>query len=90
MLHAGTSVLGDEQVLDVELDRHTVFRPVTERTLSPDPWDLHHGSPPRVQAEPAPALPGMSWNYLSWFKLIDVIWSFVFVFFCLHRICCSP
>ena len=58
MLHAGAPVLGDEQVLDVELDRHTMFLPVDEPTQGPDPWDLRHGSS-RAQAEPAVAPPGV-------------------------------
>jgi hypothetical protein len=58
MLHAGASVLGDEQVLDVELDRQTAFLPVDEPTQGPDPWDLRHGSS-RAQAEPAAVLPGV-------------------------------
>lgn len=57
MLHAGGAVLGDEQVLDIELDRNTVFLPVDKPTPGLDPWNFHHGSS-RVQAEPAPALPG--------------------------------
>jgi len=65
MLHAGTPVLGDEQVLDVELDRHTVFRPAVEPTQGTDPWDLHLESL-RVKAEPAPALP--EYGYVSLLK----------------------
>jgi hypothetical protein len=58
MLHAATPVLGDEQVLDVELDRHTVFRTVVENpTQGPDPWALCH-APSRVQPEAAAAPPG--------------------------------
>ncbi|KAH9984963.1 hypothetical protein BJV77DRAFT_1071691 [Russula vinacea] len=55
-LQAGSPVLGDEQVLDVELDRHTVFLPTFEHTQGSDPWNWDHGSP-RIQPEPAPALP---------------------------------
>lgn len=78
MLHAATPVLGDEQVLDVELDRHTVFRTVVDNpTHGPDPWALCHASS-RVQPEPAVAPPGGSSDYLSWFKLIDAYLSFVF------------
>jgi hypothetical protein len=59
MLHGGMPVLGDEQVVDVELDRHTVFRAAVEPAQAPDPWNLHLESL-RVKAEPAPAPPGMS------------------------------
>ena len=59
MLQSGTPVLGDEQVLDVELDRQTVFLPVNEPTPGPDPWDLRQMSS-RAQAEPAVILPGAS------------------------------
>ena|SRR5260221_1736698 len=80
MLHAATPVLGDEQVLDVELDRHTMFRTVVDNpTQGPDPWPLCHGSS-RVQPEPAAAPPGGSSDYLSWFKLIDAYLSFVSFF----------
>lgn len=56
-LQVGAPVLGDEQVLDVELDRHTVFLPTAKHTEGSDPWNWDHGST-RVHAEPAPALPG--------------------------------
>jgi len=58
-LQVGTPVLGDEQVLDVELDRHTVFIPTAKHTHTQgsDHWNRDHGST-RVQTEPAPALPG--------------------------------
>ncbi|KAH9969895.1 hypothetical protein BC827DRAFT_1263053 [Russula dissimulans] len=56
MLHGGMPVLGDEQVVDVELDRHTVFRAAVEPAQAPDPWNLHLESL-RVKAEPAPAPP---------------------------------
>ena len=62
-------MLGDEQVLDVELDRKTVFLPVDKPTPGLDPWNFYHGSS-RVQAEPAPALPGAFSSYPSWFNLI--------------------
>jgi hypothetical protein len=64
-LQVGAPVLGDEQVLDVELDRHTVFLPMAKHTHGSDPWDLDHTSI-RVQAEPAPALPGAFLSYLFW------------------------
>ena len=80
MLHAGTPVLGDEQVLDVELDRHTMFRNVIDNpTQGPDTWALCHGSS-RVQLEPAAAPPGGSSDCLSWFKLIDAHLSFFLSF----------
>ena len=66
MLHAATPMLGDEQVLDVELDRHTMLRTVVDNpTQAPDTWALCHGSS-RVQSEPAAAPPGGSSDYLSW------------------------
>lgn len=52
-------MLGDEQVLDVELDRHTIFRPAVEPTQGTDPWNLDFESL-RVKVDPAPVLPGMS------------------------------
>ena len=60
MIHAGPPVLGDEQVLDVELDRHTMFLPVNELTQGPDPWDLHHVSSRAQTVEPAAVFPGVS------------------------------
>lgn len=80
MLRAGAPVLGDEQVLDVELDRQTAFLPVDEPTHGPDPWDLRHGSS-RAHAEPAAVLPGALLSYLSWFKLIVVYLIFFFFLF---------
>jgi hypothetical protein len=55
-LQAGSPVLGDEQVLDVELDRHTVFLPTVQQTQGSDPWNWDNGSP-RIHTEPAPAPP---------------------------------
>ena len=62
-LQAGAPILGDEKVLDVELDRHTVFLPTAEHTQGSDLWSWSHGSS-RIQTEPAPALPGAfpSWS----------------------------
>jgi len=57
MLHANTPALGDEQVLDVELDRNTVFRQVPPSEQGLDPWNLDSESrlpPPK----PEPAHPG--------------------------------
>ena len=57
MLHASTPALGDEQVLDVELDRNTVFRKVPPSKQGLDPWNLDSESrlpPPK----PEPAHPG--------------------------------
>jgi hypothetical protein len=64
-LQVGAPVLGDEQVLDVELDRHTVFLPTAKPTHGSDPWDLDDAST-RFRAEPAPALPGAFLSYLLW------------------------
>jgi hypothetical protein len=64
-LQVGAPVPGDEQVLDVELDRHTVFLPTAKDTHGSDPWDLDHASN-RVQTEPAPALPGAFLSYPFW------------------------
>jgi hypothetical protein len=63
MLHGGTPVLGDEQVLDIELDRNTVFRPVANYTQCLEPWSLNNESP-RTQVEPEPAFPGVSSSHL--------------------------
>ncbi|KAI0250987.1 hypothetical protein BJV78DRAFT_517407 [Lactifluus subvellereus] len=57
MLRAGAPVLGDEQVLDVELDHNTVFRPVANSTKAPDPLFLYNESR-HNQVEPGPAIPG--------------------------------
>lgn len=57
--------MGDEQVLDVELDRHTVFIPTAKHTHGSDPWNWDRVLT-RVQAESAPALPGASLSYLFW------------------------
>ena len=56
MLHANTPVLGDAQVLDVELDRNTRFRLVPPSKQSVDPWSLDSESLPA--AKPAPTIPG--------------------------------
>ena len=56
MLHTNTPVLGDEQVLDVELDRNTVFRQVSPPNQGLDPWNLDSESRP-PPPKPAPALP---------------------------------
>ncbi|KAI0264001.1 hypothetical protein BC834DRAFT_885036 [Gloeopeniophorella convolvens] len=54
-IHAGTPVLGDEQVLDVELDRNTVLLPATSATEAVDPWSLGADALPiRTKLEPAP------------------------------------
>jgi hypothetical protein len=63
MLRAGVPVLGDEQVLDVELDRNTVFRPVANSIKRPDPLFLYNESR-HNQVEPGPAIPGMSLRHL--------------------------
>jgi len=71
MLHSGAPVFGDEQVLDVELDRNTVFRPVTKPTQDAEPWNSYYSSP-RVQADPVPALPGyvvLLWSLVPKFPL---------------------
>lgn len=60
MLRGGASVLGDEQVLDVELDRHTVLRPAANSTQALNPWFS-----PRIQVGPGPAIPGVSSNHFS-------------------------
>jgi hypothetical protein len=57
MLHANTPALGDEQVLDVELDRNTEFCPVPAFKQGLDPWNLDSESRP-APPKPAPALPG--------------------------------
>jgi hypothetical protein len=87
MLRSGAPVLGDEQVLDIELDRNTVFPPVANSTQGLDPWNLYNESP-RTHIEPEPAFPGVCSSHVL------VIGSalmhpclFVF-FFC--SICCSP
>ena len=56
MLHANTPVLGDAQVLDVELDRNTRFRLVPPSKQGVDPWNLDSESLPA--AKPAPTIPG--------------------------------
>ena len=76
-LQAGSPALGDEQVLDVELDRHTVFLPTTEHARGSDPWHWDHGSS-RVQTDPEPALPGAL--YLSWTNLIVAYLVFLSLF----------
>lgn len=55
-LHANTPALGDEQVLDVELDRNTVFRHVPPPKQGLDPWILDSESQP-APVKPAPTLP---------------------------------
>jgi hypothetical protein len=57
MLHAGTPVIGDEQVLDIEFDRNTVFRSAANSTQSLDPRNLYIESP-RTKVEPGLAFPG--------------------------------
>ncbi|KAI9452441.1 hypothetical protein F5148DRAFT_502809 [Russula earlei] len=57
MLRAGVPALGDEQVLDIELDRHTVFRPVAEPTQGSDPWNLYCEAPRIIKADPVLELP---------------------------------
>ena len=57
MLHANTPALGDEQVLDVELDRNTLFRQVPPLTQGADPWNLDSESRP-APPKPVLALPG--------------------------------
>ncbi len=57
MLHANTPALGDEQVLDVELDRNTVFRQVPPSKQGLDPWNLDSESLP-APPKPAPVPPG--------------------------------
>ncbi|KAH9080267.1 hypothetical protein EDB83DRAFT_960416 [Lactarius deliciosus] len=57
MLHTNTPVLGDEQVLDVELDRNTVFRQIPPSKHGLDPWNLDSESLP-ASPKPVPALPG--------------------------------
>lgn len=76
MLHSGASVFGDEQVLDVELDRNTMFRPVTKPTQDAEPWNSYYSSP-RVQADPVPALPGGSASHLLGFNWSSLKRSFV-------------
>jgi hypothetical protein len=57
-LHANTPALGDEQVLDVELDRNTVFRHVPPPKQGLDPWILDSESQP-APVKPAPTLPSV-------------------------------
>ncbi|KAI9465012.1 hypothetical protein BJY52DRAFT_1184056 [Lactarius psammicola] len=57
MLHVNTPALGDEQVLDVELDRNTVFRQVPPSKQCLDPWNLGYESLP-APSEPGPAISG--------------------------------
>ncbi|KAI9443449.1 hypothetical protein H4582DRAFT_1924809 [Lactarius indigo] len=56
MLHTNTPALGDEQVLDVELDRNTVFRQIPPSEHGLDPWNLDSESLP-TSPKPVPALP---------------------------------
>jgi hypothetical protein len=56
MLHAGTPVIGDEQVLDIEFDRNTVFRSAANSAQCLDPWNLYIESP-RTRIAPGPAFP---------------------------------
>ncbi|KAH9065190.1 hypothetical protein EDB87DRAFT_1679698 [Lactarius vividus] len=57
MLHTNTPALGDEQVLDVELDRNTVFRHLPPSKHGLDPWTSDSESLP-ASPKPVLALPG--------------------------------
>ena len=60
-LHVNTPTLGDEQVLDVELDRNTVFRHVPPSKQGLDPWNSDSEHQPAL-VNPAPTLPGVCLN----------------------------
>ncbi|KAH8977976.1 hypothetical protein EDB86DRAFT_2996886 [Lactarius hatsudake] len=59
-----TPVLGDEQVLDVELDRNTVFRQIPPSKHGLDPWNLDSESLP-ASPKPVPALPVSLARYIT-------------------------
>ncbi len=61
MLHTSTPALGDEQVLDIELDRNTMFRQAPPSRQCSDPWEME-AEAELLRAPPIPvtATPGES------------------------------
>jgi hypothetical protein len=87
-LHANTPALGDEQVLDVELDRNTVFRHVPPPKQGLDPWNLDSESQP-APVKPAPTLPSVFPNSAVPTRR-TLICSLFFVCLFFYRIYHSP